>query len=694
MNLTRRCFLAVGMGAAAGTLGTPLPWKLADDTAIWTQNWPWTPVPADGAASRVAARCLLCANGCGIHVRCMDDRPISIEGLPGDPLGGGGLCPQGASTLQLSYGPARVVKPLKRSGERGSGAFVPVSWNAALDLMVKRLKKCQTDGRANALAGVMNRSDNGTLPAMMQRFFHAYGSTHLYAPETADTAAAAFFSSAVGHPVILSRDMADCDLVLSLGCGLVEGWGTPVAMIRTVSGWKDAGTQLFHTDSRLSNTAAQAAGKWIPIRPGSEKNLVTGMIAEILRQNRFSPAAMTRIRDFRTWAGTLVRNTDLADAAAATGISESRIRKLAAAFATAKKPVALFGRGQGDYPLRTDEMLTFQALNLLCSGASKLTAAPDYGAWKRPGTLFRPLHQLADHAADVDMLWVVEANPAYTLKASARTRKRLSDIPFIVSMTSQMDETALMADLILPVHTGIERIDDRVAFPPGPSPWMTFSPAAVRPVYNTRHPGDLILALAAAVGGKTAFALPWNSMEAALKARHGKNWQTLARHGAIEMTAGPSVTTPLDLRDMAAITAADPDPGDDYPLTLVPVDSLCAANDSQANTPFMTKIVSDSVLKKRDLLVEINPVTAKRLGLGDCEQARLETPVGAATVRVHLTDGMMPGVIGMPRGFGHQAQDPYISGKGISYHMLIAAAEDTVTGFDTAWMSRARLSRV
>jgi hypothetical protein len=48
MKLSRRCFLSFAIGAAVGINLTPLPWKLTDDLSIWTQMWPWTPVPSDG----------------------------------------------------------------------------------------------------------------------------------------------------------------------------------------------------------------------------------------------------------------------------------------------------------------------------------------------------------------------------------------------------------------------------------------------------------------------------------------------------------------------------------------------------------------------------------------------------------------------------------------------------------------------
>ncbi|MBW1898951.1 MAG: hypothetical protein JRI61_07825, partial [Deltaproteobacteria bacterium] len=51
MKIDRRYFLSLGIGAAAGTALSPLPWKSMDDSSIWSQNWPWTPVPPDGEAT-------------------------------------------------------------------------------------------------------------------------------------------------------------------------------------------------------------------------------------------------------------------------------------------------------------------------------------------------------------------------------------------------------------------------------------------------------------------------------------------------------------------------------------------------------------------------------------------------------------------------------------------------------------------
>ncbi len=120
MKVDRRSFLAFALGGAAGTALSPLPWKLTDDIAIWSQNWPWTPVPKRGEISRVNSACTLCPGGCGISVKKVGERVIKIEGLKGHPVNDGGLCILGLAGAQLLYSPDRIKKrPGKRSMAAG-----------------------------------------------------------------------------------------------------------------------------------------------------------------------------------------------------------------------------------------------------------------------------------------------------------------------------------------------------------------------------------------------------------------------------------------------------------------------------------------------------------------------------------------------------------------------------------------------
>jgi len=140
-------------------------------------------------------------------------------------------------------------------------------------------------------------------------------------------------------------------------------------------------------------------------------------------------------------------------------------------------------------------------------------------------------------------------------------------------------------------------------------------------------------------------------------------------------------------QDLKALFSPAQPEGEDgsYNLKLIPFDSIRIAEGSVGSPPFMIKTISDKVLKGETLLVEVNPETARAAGFGEGDSALLKTPVGNATVRVHLTDGLMPGLVAMPRGLGHTAYSRFLAGKGTNANELIEPVEDPVSGLDAAW---------
>ncbi|NTW36352.1 MAG: molybdopterin oxidoreductase, partial [Syntrophobacteraceae bacterium] len=119
MSFSRRAFLFTA-GAIGGTLVTPLPWKLADDSAIWSQNWRWRPSPQRGEITKAPSICTLCDGGCGIQARLVDNkRAILIEGTSSHPVNRGGICALGAAGLQFVYASYRISQPLKQTKKRG-----------------------------------------------------------------------------------------------------------------------------------------------------------------------------------------------------------------------------------------------------------------------------------------------------------------------------------------------------------------------------------------------------------------------------------------------------------------------------------------------------------------------------------------------------------------------------------------------
>ena len=72
-----------------------------------------------------------------------------IEGNRNHPVNKGVLCAKGSAGIMQHYSPARLTKPLKRIGERGSGEFKEIEWDEALQLATSWLSNIrQTDPKS------------------------------------------------------------------------------------------------------------------------------------------------------------------------------------------------------------------------------------------------------------------------------------------------------------------------------------------------------------------------------------------------------------------------------------------------------------------------------------------------------------------------------------------------------------------
>ncbi|RLC12217.1 MAG: molybdopterin oxidoreductase, partial [Deltaproteobacteria bacterium] len=276
MKIDRRCFLSLVIGGAAGTALTPLPWKMTDDSSIWSQNWPWTPVIAKGETFYESSACTLCPGGCGITVRMIEDRTVKIEGQTGHPVNDGGVCVLGLSGLQLLYNPNRVTRPMKRTGSRGSGRWEPISWDDAIGQVVSKLSELRENGQPQKV-GCISGNRYGTVPELFKRLMTAYGSPNVMTVPSLQDSLQLTMKIMHGSDAMVGYDLENADFILSFGSGLIEGWGSPVRMFKANSGWKESGIETVQIEPRLSNTAAKS-DQWIAIKPGTEAALAMGIM--------------------------------------------------------------------------------------------------------------------------------------------------------------------------------------------------------------------------------------------------------------------------------------------------------------------------------------------------------------------------------------------------------------------------------
>jgi anaerobic selenocysteine-containing dehydrogenase len=120
--------------------------------------------------------CYMCACRCGIDVHMKAGKVAYIEGNRDHPVNKGVLCAKGSAGIMQHNAPARLRKPLKRVGDRGSGEFEEIEWDEAL--------KIATDW----LAPMRRKSWRFSPAAINRKALHRSGQRTLAHPITQPTA--------------------------------------------------------------------------------------------------------------------------------------------------------------------------------------------------------------------------------------------------------------------------------------------------------------------------------------------------------------------------------------------------------------------------------------------------------------------------------------------------------------------------
>lgn len=114
--------------------------------------------------------CYMCACRCGIKVHLKDGVIRYIEGNREHPVNRGVLCGKGSAGIMTQYSPAKLRKPLKRVGPRGSGEFVEIEWEEAMTIATNLLAEIRrTDPKK--LAFYTGRDQSQALTGYFARMF-------------------------------------------------------------------------------------------------------------------------------------------------------------------------------------------------------------------------------------------------------------------------------------------------------------------------------------------------------------------------------------------------------------------------------------------------------------------------------------------------------------------------------------------
>ncbi|HEY9854689.1 MAG TPA: molybdopterin dinucleotide binding domain-containing protein, partial [Stenomitos sp.] len=428
--------------------------------------------------------------------------------------------------------------------------------------------------------------------------------------------------------------------------------------------------RMIHIEPRMSLTAG-SADRWIPVPPGYEGLLALSLAQVIVSEGLAVPG-------FEGWTGPLAPYAP-EKMEATLEVPARTLHDLARDFAGTRPALAIAGGPALAHTNGVQTASAVHALNMLVGSvgaAGGLLASPptpvrEFNAFA-PGS-FSDLVALTDRmrAGQVQALLVHQADPAYLLPKRLGFREALAKVPFIVSFSPFVDDTTAFADLILPDHTFLESWGIATSEPSPGVPVLTSQQPVVAPVFDTRPTPDVLLSVGKALGGPVAAALPWPSYVDLVKStwtsvspQAPTFWADVRQAGLwTGKTAGPGAPKG---RTTAPTVPAPTFSGSEqeFPFAFYPYLSSSLHDGRAANLPWQQELPDPMTAGVWSSWVEINPATARKLGLEEGDAVQVRSPHGTLAARVHLFPGIHPAVLAMPMGQGHQFYGRYAAGRG------------------------------
>ena len=317
---------------------------------------------------------------------------------------------------------------------------------------------------------------------------------------------------------------------------------------------------------------------------------------------------------------------------------------------------------------------------------------------------YRDMVALTDamRGGEIDVLILHDVNPVHTMPGAVDFAGALANVPFVASTSSFPDETTQRAHVILPTHTPLESWGDSEPV----SGIRGLRQPATRPLFDTKHLGDVLLETGRSLGDEVAAAFPrrgdfhdllqdtWESLqpepepEAVSQSAEDENqpqpdfndfWAEAQRRGGVFTSSDPPVTVALaaglfegGLDIVSGKTARS--------LTLLVYPSLHFYDGRGANRPWLQEIPDPLMKTTWGSWLEASRATADSIGAEEGQLVRLESDHGTVDVSLLINDQLRDGIVALPLGQGHTEYGRYAAGRGINANLLLDPRPERFSG--------------
>lgn len=637
--------------------------------------------------------CNICEAMCGLVIEHDGARVLSVRADPNDPLSRGHICPKAVALQDFRTDPDRVTRPLLKRGRD----FEEIGWDDAFALAGERIRAVQERHGQDGMALYFGNPNSHKFANMLTlpRLAKALGTRNRYSAATADQMPHHVASiHMMGHPMMIPvPDLDRTHHLLILGGNPIVSNGSMMTapdFPNRMAGIMARG-KVVVIDPRRTETAEKASEHHF-IRPETDALLLLALIHEVFAAGAVRLGPLEDLIDGVDALVEAVEPFTPEFAAGPTGIAAEEIRRMAREFREAPSAVAYARMGASTQSFGGLCQWATNALNIVTGnfdaegGAMFTTPALDYvgmtgrkGRAPGPQRFSRvsglpsyigefPVATLAEEIetpgeGQIRGLVTVCGNPALTAPNGRRLAAALDGLEFMCSIDIHVNDTTRHADLILPGTVALEEpLYDVVFHSMAVRNTAGFAEALFDRPDGMPPEWEVIARLAAAVSGANEIGPdPLDTVAAALpQGLGGLTLDRLRAHdGAVDLgPLTPSLRgrlyTPEERLNIAPQVFLDDlrrlreSAAEAAPFMLVGRRQPRAHNSWTQNAPRLVK-------GRNRCTLEIHPEDAAALGVEDDGEVEIRSRVGAARIRVEITDRVARGVVAMPQGWGQSA---------------------------------------
>lgn len=647
--------------------------------------------------------CHLCEAICGLVIETEDERVVSIKGDRHDPLSRGHICPKAVALKDIHEDPDRLRRPLKKVVDAaGEPRWEEISWEEALDTTARRLVEISQRDGINAIGIYLGNPSvhNYGMMTHQNNLFRHLRTNNRFSATSVDQLPHHLASLWLfGHKLLFPiPDIDRSDYFLMLGANPIASngsiWTVPDVKKR-IRALQARGGKLVLIDPRRTETA-ELADEHHFITPGTDALFLLALLNTLFTEDLARPRQLAPfITGLEEVAQYIARFTP-EFAEPHTGISAGDTRRIARDLARAEAAICYGRLGVSTQAYGALNQWLIQVINIATGnldrpGGSLFTLpAVDQVNNVGPGGFGRhrsrvrglpefdrelPAAAMAEEITtpgegQIRALFTGAGNPVLSTPNGRRLEGALQQLEFMVSLDPYLNETTRHADIILPPTSPLEHDHYDLAFHVNAiRNTARYNEPVFTPPAGSLHDWEIFGELGnrvAALLGQPAQPVqpPWQLIDAGLQAGpYGAQNMSLAqlREHPSGIDLGPlqaQLPERLHTRDKM-IRCNTPEPLADlerlrheFSLPHHGLLKLIGRRHVRSNNSWMHNYHRLVKGKSRcDLLM--HPDDMLQRDITDGCAVTVSSRAGSLRVRVVSSGDIMPGVVCLPHGWGH-----------------------------------------